>query len=303
MKRIYSIILVLIALIFSGCSDPSKVESVTFKNGSQEFEIHYYLQEYQAYIEQAKNEKDKDRLYEMFEETVLDALVEDGLERVDAMAFAYSITDTEAVRAFEEHFNQINKTIKKTLRESSDILPSGHKKIYVLPASPDQKERLKEVNYVLGFTRVDEIVLIIDPEFEVENLEYTVAHEYHHSAYKAMKDSKWDTLLEQSVLEGKADFFASSLYPDVEVPWTEPLKDPLEAGAWKAFMEEKDVDAYYTSRFIGGDLKTGIPKWALYRIGSEIMNSYMERHPETSVEEWTKKDPNELFTESGLIPE
>ncbi|MBW9235456.1 DUF2268 domain-containing protein, partial [Leptospira santarosai] len=82
------------------------------------------------------------------------------------------------------------------------------------------------------------IIILIDPEFLEEHLKYTVAHEYHHGV--ALGHTGVYSVLDRSVLEGKADAFAKMIYPNVEVPWIEPLTGPAKEQAWKLFMENLD---------------------------------------------------------------
>jgi uncharacterized protein YjaZ len=111
----------------------------------------------------------------------------------------------------------------EALKDSSDKLPGEDKSIYVLPSIPEFKSDLKNMNYVAGEVwNKNTIVILIDPSFIDENLKYTIAHEYHHVV--AMEDAEAYTLLERSILEGKADTFAKMIYPDVEIPWLEPLE-------------------------------------------------------------------------------
>jgi uncharacterized protein YjaZ len=70
------------------------------------------------------------------------------------------------------------------------------------------------MNYVNGYAWNQNIlVIMIDPSFLEEHLKYTIAHEYNHVV--AMENNEAYTLLEGTILEGKADTFAKMIIQ----PW------------------------------------------------------------------------------------
>jgi uncharacterized protein YjaZ len=43
----------------------------------------------------------------------------------------------------------------------------------------------------------------------------------------------------------------------------------------------------------------GIPRWTLYTIGFDVVQSYLATHPDQGITEWTALDAHKLLEESG----
>ena len=131
-----------------------------------------------------------------------------------------------------------------------------------------------------------------------------MAHEYHH-AVSMEKGSGYYSLFDFVVFEGKGDTFAKILYPEVEVPWTKKLSDKQLEVAFAQLEESGDsskFEIYY--KWQDGDPSMNIPKWANYRMGYLIMQSYLKNHEDVKVEEWTALDAEDILQESkysGLL--
>lgn len=104
---------------------------------------------------------------------------------------------------------------------------------------------------------------------------YTVAHEYHHEVERSVGPGG-GTPIDIMIREGKADHFATALYPELRPPHTNPLSDAEFRSAWSDFAEfdERNASpAEFRTRFmIGRDPR--VLMWPGYRLGYEIVQLY-----------------------------
>jgi uncharacterized protein YjaZ len=136
---------------------------------------------------------------------------------------------------------------------------------------------------------------------------YTVAHEYHHRVWLDQHDGQLQTadLLDSMVLEGKADSFARLLYPDRHAPWTEALTPEQELNQWQAMQKYLNARSDATQqKFMFGGLvgNNDVPLWTGYTIGFHIVQSYLQKHPDVTVDEWTMLNAHDLLDQSGYNP-
>jgi uncharacterized protein YjaZ len=308
----FFIIMSLSILLISCSNEPEKVESsseliiqspTSFKHNEQEFEIINYYQEILDFLKNAKEQPNN--LKVLYKESVLDSLRKNGFGYSELSNWVFSTPSD--IEALEETMDKLidkqvilNKSIKEALLKSAELLPGENKTIHVLPALPEFNVAMREANYVGGYVwEKDSILIQIAPSFLEEDLKYTVAHEYHHTVYKEMNADVWYTLLENALVEGKADTFAKTIYPNVDVPWSEPLADKDNQKVWQIFTENLDsTDSTLVQGFTDGNPYYGIPQWATYKIGNQVMQSFLEENPNLSIEEWTKMPESDIFLKS-----
>lgn len=172
-----------------------------------------------------------------------------------------------------------------------------------MPAIPEIINSLEEMGDVSGYAwNKNTVVLLVGPSFQKGDLLYTVAHEYHHVVYMETPGSSWYTLLEQSVLEGKADTFATLLYPEVDVPWVKPFtiqENEKVVDIFSANLESTNSDI--TVDFLNGNQWKGIPQWSKYKIGYQIMKDFQTEHSHMTVEEWTRMPAKEVLEKSNFL--
>lgn len=303
------IVLTSIPIFLLGCSEKENQSPITFNHNGQEFTIIPLYQEYLNYIEDAKGK-----------ETNLDALYEETVKQsFAASAFGEEFKDweiedwtfstptfidelEESLQLLIENHEKIVRIIKETLKDSSDKLPGGKKSVYIIPANPTNASTMEVLNGVTGVTWEKDVILLqIEPAFlEEEYLMYCLAHEYHHSVY--MENNELDyttTLLEDVILEGKADTFAKSLYPDVTIPWHEFSTVELEANTWEFLKKNGNSTALDSKEvsFVGNQMKE-IPSRANYTIGYKIMEHFIEHNPNISIAEWTNLSAQDVLVQS-----
>lgn len=194
--------------------------------------------------------------------------------------------------SYEEIVHSIEESLEKSVERVQLDRPT---KIYVFPFNPDQLSLIDEMDGVLAHTTDALVWFEIDPEhYTEEALSYTMAHEYHHLAYFEMHPERPVDLVEEALVEGKADAFAEGIYPEAEFPWTKELTKEEETEVINWVNERRyTYEVEDLIEFSGGN--DSIPKWADYRMGLMIIEDFIRNNPEITVEEWTKMGPEEIL--------
>ncbi|MCM2587901.1 DUF2268 domain-containing putative Zn-dependent protease [Rossellomorea marisflavi] len=311
MKKIYwTIAMCTLLLTLTGCSDDKEEEAfkseetITYKE--QEIKVHYYYNEMADYIESVRDNPDEDN-ETLYIQKVKKAMVEHGeaddptIMKMIGFGFLQAPRDLdtmeENLQAFKGKQDTIHSSIKQAMEKSIDVLPGGNKTIYVVPSSPEFKSNTNLMNGVYGVVYGEYAILIlIDPAFNVENLEYTIAHEYHHTVNFETHKPERKSNLDGVVVEGKADAFAKQIYPDVENPWVDTLHPDKEKMVWDMISENPDIfdQELYDETFFGSREKK-IPMWSNYRVGLQIMDAFLQKNPDVSIPEWTSMNTNEIL--------
>jgi uncharacterized protein YjaZ len=153
---------------------------------------------------------------------------------------------------------------------------------------------------VSGFAGDGVVHLFVDPTQEgwASVLPFTVAHEYHHVTVFARRLQPGPrTILWRLVLEGKADVFASRLYPRISRPWHEPFEAADERQC-SSQLKERLRQPANTPEFLNDYMIawTGrAPRFCGYAMGRRLVLSYLERRPDLSPEEWSAASPDEVL--------
>ncbi|MCM3360191.1 MULTISPECIES: DUF2268 domain-containing putative Zn-dependent protease [unclassified Psychrobacillus] len=299
-------IFVVISLLLFGCNeDVEKPEilldenPVILEHNGQQFELYKFYDEYENFIEKA--EKEPDNIKVLFQQEVMKAFGESTNHTVSLYEEISEPTKIDEVREYLTQLraqeDDIDRWIKEALEDSGDKLPGEDKKVYIFPSFSEEVS-LKELEYVSGLAIDKEgFILMINPLFTERSLKYTVAHEYHHTV--AMESGRAKTLLERSVLEGKADTFAKIIYPEMEPAWLQPLSGYYKEHGWEVFMENlnSEESEIWNFLFIGNHFK-GIAKWTNYKIGYEIMQNFLKENRDVSIGEWTKMSAQDILAKS-----
>lgn len=194
----------------------------------------------------------------------------------------------------------VESLIKDALIKCQKHLKSTSTCVYVLPSFSESVWLSSTLGGIAACTfGKGKILLFIDPTFENwhQMLPYVVAHEYHHSVLMGKLNLNRLTLFDFIMMEGKADVFANSLYPDVEIPW---LKGPLEPQIWKKLYPDR---YRYDNEFVSQILWSGddfYPPWTGYKVGYRIMQHYLEVHPKVPIRKWSFYHPEYILETSGF---
>ncbi len=105
------------------------------------------------------------------------------------------------------------------------------------------------------------------------------------------------TILDNMIMDGSAIMFETLVYPDTNSKdWV--LDESFKKEYWSII--ETYLESGATNDFILGGSK-GLPDYYGYSEGYKIIRSYLELHPDMTVEEWTSKRPMEIFEESNYM--
>jgi uncharacterized protein YjaZ len=196
----------------------------------------------------------------------------------------------------------IENKIMGAINKSRRSIDSDSLTIYVIPVNPNLKQIIEEMSGVMGLTAGSkQIILTIDPDIlGWENmLEYAVAHEFNHAYWTNLnfdKSTHW-TLLDYLIFEGKGDYFAHSLYPNVIAPWTMALNEDQISNLWnkiKPNLQSEDIGLQMEIMF--GSNK--YPVWGGYSIGYHIVKTALENNKNLEADYWTNLKAINILRES-----
>lgn len=201
-----------------------------------------------------------------------------------------------------ENQGQINKWIEEAILRSAELLPGEDINIYIFPVNPEEWHLINTGGGLSGMTfSENDFLLMIDPSVSEETVKYVVAHEYHHSVNFLHDGIPIDSnILDLVVMEGKAESFASIVYPEARIIWKE---DPLSNDEEAKVLEELSVngesmDYIIYEKLVFGNSRKHIPGFSNYKIGYLLTESYIKNNPDISILEWTKKDAKEIVAGS-----
>lgn len=282
---------------------------VQFSVGEQQFEIIPQFHLVMNYLDQMEKNGNKDH-EALYHATVVEPFGQRlfGPQGVESLKNKASFAAPkrlealeESVRVLDEEYDAFISLIQEALQESANRLPGKKEpiKIYLFPFNPDHYDLVSKMNGVIAFTKTNNIVMHIAPQqFDESNLQYTLAHEYHHAFYFQNYDYDRTDLLEYVLSEGKADAFAKTIYKEASTPWTKPLSHEQEEAIWERIKEIRySFDAADLSELRLGT--NNLPPWSEYRMGGAIMTEYLKENPDSPIEEWTLMKADEVLEKSG----
>ncbi len=278
MKRIF--IYILLILVLLSCIQQNEVfqrNSITVNNQTIEIQTAFPLfikynngqGTYQSMVfKHIQSEFSKDGEYQFILETIKNPLKKgrDLKEEIELLS------DINFAPIFEEAFKLISKN-----------LPGIHTKILIIPANPEYRSLFRELGIGINAVTVGsgKVIVSIDPTFPgwKEQLPYILAHEYHHSEWTHRHFYTIDfTPLEYLVFEGKADAFASTLFPSIRMPHVTQLSEAQEKHVWQLIKPElnKRKSKMNDLMMYGND---EIPYASGYTIGLNIVKEFKEKYP------------------------
>ena len=314
-KNLHYWLIILILALLVGCTGKEedahvpKQDVKTFTYKEQNFEMITYEEEFHDYLDQLDETAD---LNDVYHATVLESFrkqafgEEEGYSLVSANDWHFTPPENKkslekTVSYFTEEQDFILENIKEGLQDSVDMLPGGDKKVHVFPMNPDNLFGRGTVDDLSGVTWKEDFMLImVGRNFSPEELNHLIAHEYHHTVYNETNEADF-TLLESSVVEGKAEVFAEMVYPDVQGRSTEPLRGRYKKDTMEIFLNHLDsTDPVVHGDFYFGYPSEGIPELAMYRIGYQIVKGFIEENPDVTLEEWTTISSEEILEQSSF---
>lgn len=269
-------------------------------NTGQEFTIiHAYLL-YENYFEAVKDHPDES-FYKLYQQEVVqpvyEACFEDSqyADPVTVLNWVPRESDLDIFKNQIELINKdyLNELFEESLVKSSDILASDKKTtVCVFPKS----ERIPSDMFTLESGKI--IVFHSRPDRRYST---SMSHEYHHSVWmgKHYTEDYYVTGLDHLIMEGQAVMFETLVYPDlnhshyvVDERYNKEYWSKIEP-----YLESAITREIHDEMIIGGS--NGLPNSYGYSEGYKMMRSYLNLHPDMTVEEWTSKSPKEIFEEGN----
>ena len=283
-------------------------KTITFSQSEQQFSIVPFYLHMPKYIEKVKeNRKQIDRIYKKL---VYNPIWKDFASKGECSFLAKflknPITDLEGLNIEIKVLSEsgVEEIVKNTLVKVSKMLPGPNTIVYLQVIDPIYKNYLPNslhmggvVAHTFGSGR---IFITIDPttSYWKNQLLKIVAHEYHHSVWISRNFKTINfSLLEYLILEGRADSFAESVYPDIESPWIDVFGFEKEKDVWysmKNLLNSRDADLI--KRMATG--YEDIPFASVYTIGYRIMQEFIKNNPHKTLLEWTNMEAEEILSKS-----
>ena len=277
--------------------------SYAFENPktNQQFNlIHVYLL-YENYFTTVKEQPDESisKLYKQEVITPINEVCFKEAEYSDVKANFEKVpkrSEFDRVQKQIEKMNsdQLNEVFEESLIQSSDILPTDKETtVCIFPGDKHFPSDMGTIGageivvYYTGFRR---------------DFKAGMAHEYHHSVWLERHSSEKDlrTGLDRLTMEGQAVMFETLVYPDLNSMYA-LLDESFNKEHWsKTEPYLNRIDGLEIQDIITGG-SNGIPTSYGYSEGYKIIRSYLDLHPDMTVEEWTSKDPKEIFEEVNYI--
>jgi uncharacterized protein YjaZ len=229
-----------------------------------------------------------------------------GMEFLEEdMSFPYPRGDldelTEAIEVMRE--SDVEQRVTEALEQSSVLLPGPDVAVCLFVNDyPFIREHRGGVTGDVLRGRSIELMLFPE-EGWLDWAPYWAAALYYVvvwlSHYEVPEEQR--TLLDAIVHVGRVHSFASLIYPEMAPPETRALTPEQEAEGWQRMQDQLDsTDPTIIRAYLFGDMQT--PRWTAYTVGFNIMQSFLERHTEVGIEEWTAMSAQEILERSGYDP-
>lgn len=191
---------------------------------------------------------------------------------------------------FQWDTRYVNELAVNTFRHVSQYLSFDHVRLTIVPSLPFPffKDRPKPL-WIHAFTNgPGNIVIAIPAHPDDDFFQYLLAHELHHASpqnpiYSLTLNSF--TLEEWYKMEGTAEFFSLSLFPDKRW-WKENLPAELEKDYWNKIKEHlKTTDDHIKSTLCFGNTDKGVPVFAGYSFALKVVSQYVKTHQVEDIDE------------------
>lgn len=209
--------------------------------------------------------------------------------------FALPIKNTSELKKSIDRITLNHKVIKTkiigALKKSRQNIDNDSLTIYIMPVNPKNRKIIEGMTGIMGLTAGSkQIILTIEPDILgwKNMLEYAVAHEFNHAYWTMMNfenHAKW-TLLDYLVFEGKGDYFAHLLYPNVVAPWTMALTKNQKSDLWnkiKPNLQSEDIN--YQMEVMFGSRNH--PVSGGYSLGYDIVLTALTNNKKLKAVNWT----------------
>src|SRR5262245_11992609 len=205
-----------------------------------------------------------------FSESAYDGLCGAGAGPFEILRTAPSRQAAALVRDLDA--GEVINLAERALSRASTALPGATVTVCLFPG-----ELSRGLPYLGGVGGVSlgagHIKLVLHPgPGQLRRVSYTVTHEYHHEAERSLGPGGPGPI-DILVREGKADYFAVTMYPELRPPHTQPLSSAERHAAWRALLDHEQAQtppAAFRSDFMIGTNPRVTP-WPGYRLAYEMV--------------------------------
>jgi len=205
----------------------------------------------------------------------------------------------KSIDKIDENRELIKTKIIGALKMSRGYIDNDSLTIYIMPVNPENRKIIDGMTGIMGLTAGSkQIILTIEPDIlGWENmLEYAVAHEFNHAYWTNVnfgKSANW-TLLDYLVFEGRGDYFAHLLYPEVIAPWTMALTENQKSELWEKIKPNlQSEDMSYQIEVMFGSRK--FPVSGGYSLGYDIVLTALINNKNLKAVNWTNLEANKIL--------
>lgn len=305
LKKILIPILCIPLIVLTACteeeqSEKFKPEVVKIDNDS-ELNIVPLYGPYQKYLKASLENNDSEATKKNYLKYVLSDIDKTGKKEDFDTTFlksffmlqstTYQQALLDRIEVLQEKQDEIKKIITKNYTAAHKVLPKKKSTIFIIPINSEYTTMTEPMGGVAAGAYKDAVVLYMDSNFDKDALAYTVAHEYHHLILHDKHKYQMNKLLDSIIIEGKADAFADRVLKDVKAPWDDPMDDATIKHVSKLIQSG---EASYED-LVGGSPQKEIPRWSNYNLGHDILNHYFKLNPDSSIEEWSFKNEDDLL--------
>lgn len=200
---------------------------------------------------------------------------------------------------FQWDTEQLNELVTETFGRVCQYLDFNKVLITIVPALPFSffKKQPKSL-WTNAFTNGPGNIIIAVPTMpDKDFFQYLLAHELHHASpqnpiYNLSLHSF--TLEEWFKMEGTAEYFSLSLYPDKRW-WKDNLPKEMEQDYWNKIKEHlKATDDHVKSTLCFGSPENGVPVFAGYSFALKVVSQYASTYPVEDMIDLFSIDASEL---------
>ncbi|MET3697442.1 predicted Zn-dependent protease DUF2268 [Bacillus oleivorans] len=200
--------------------------------------------------------------------------------------------DTDQIKAkVEETVNNVNQHLIFNEIQIT-IVPA-----LLLPFFKDQHQSLWTNAFTNG---PGNIIIAIPPKPDIDFFQYLLAHELHHATPEnPIYNLSFETftLEEWYKMEGTAEYFSLSLYPDKRW-WKDNFSNEVEVKYWSECKDYlKTTDDNIKSKLCFGSVKMGIPVFAGYSFALKLVSNFISTNQVKEIRQLFKVEPS-VFIEN-----
>ena len=220
----------------------------------------------------------------------------------------YEVTELETWKTAIEELAaaDIAGAVEAGVAKSASLLSADPMTFCVFALHPSNNDdQLKRLGGVTGEIVAGDLAYLRAYPIEgwLDGVAPTVAHEYHHAAWLQRFPNGLEdfSLTDYLVFEGRAGIFEKLAYPERGAPWGDALTSDEQREQWDAIQPHLETrNLGFQQQIMFGSER--YPTWTGYTIGFNIVQAFLEKHPDMTVEAWTELDAQELLERSGYAP-